>query len=1504
MTGPAATDGPSLDSGGCDTKKVYVPGSEAPSVSVPGLWNSFGRHLSRHGGSLASFFQCMCSNRPRPRDDGSPGAVVWPIPLPYPEIFCGRGCGRDLWKRRRLCLQIVVLNWLWLGKPRVAPFSIAIGQKLTSRQWRTVRLLEHLAEDGNSLTRVDAADMGRVASKTEGSAYELRALHRAAAVLTGGGKNYVAQGFCPSSRIQTESDESFNFGSVGEEIEGANMISAKPIVAERLTFVGSPNFDPSRLFDTDTLKIYEDPLAYAKHPDVCEEPPKVKILANPEERLKLLKKLAASGRLQIFTGDEVNPRYAAGLFAVVKDLERDRLILDARPANIREVAPSTWTSTLASAASLASIELEEDKVLLCSGQDLRDFFYQFRVTRARAARNVLCGSLSKKELEDIFGELPHFTADHGFVGLNTLAVGDLCACEFAQGSHVQLLLEAGVLEVAEMVQHRSPFPRGLLGIGIVIDDLVALEQVLKSEYLAPGFSHGKTEVGGSRMPAALRAYEAAGLLTNQKKAFDSAACASFWGCEIDGMKGLLRSSSTRFWPLYLITPRTACLGLATCGLLSSLAGSWISVFLVRRRLMSGMNLIFDAVSHCSTDRQVVRLSPGLIDELFSFCLLGSLCVVNLRASTRDCLKATDASDWGMAAVEASLPRGVCRELCRHSLVKSCWSQMLPPSKAWMRAKGTLPPEEELPGGDVLDVHPLWETLARGLRYEELWRKEHRKPVHINIAELRAHLREEARMGANVCSVRQLYGLDSQVALGGLVKGRCSSKALNSELSRSIPVHLGCDLYGSYLYFPSSANRADGPTRGVAPAAPDVAMPKWWDGLVAGDLGQFDEWMGAQRDMLRRVQEPQLLPQPLEGVDLRSGREVKAEGLEAPAAESGEPVGAPSPVSELCEEAVAILESFHPRQFLWKDGESGFLRAGAIDLYTGRGGVSRALIRRGCPWVLTVDWERSSEEDLLQPSLQEKIIRLVELGAVRLSGSALICASFSKAVTPAVRSPRYVRGLPRISKRMRVKVKQGNVHADFNKVLIAAVEGVGAHFWLENPDSSYLWKMRGYQRFSDPGSTWCCRLDFCRFKTRWRKRTRIGTSLPRLRGLRLMCSGGHEHLVLRGMSRHHRKPWTAVAEPYPRGLCELIAVAACDACGWRRSKLDVAGCARTGSLKAGEAQNPGPRRARVGREGCLADVPIQGAATLALGRREWEKFIQWSRGFLSQEPVDVFLRVPLFLVHALRHFGDLQYQVGSSLSYFRHLILEAQRQVPSSRQYMSVAWDYATRWRNLEPTVHRQPLPHLLMKAMVSLAWLLDWKRWAGVTLLAYFGIGRLGEVIRCNRKQLLLPRDVFDTEIKDAYLVLYTSKTMHRQPARVQHMKVTDGYVVRLLTAVFFDFEDDSMLYYAGAGAYRKRWDMLLGVLGVPASLSLTPGGLRGGGAIHAYRSNVDLPSLMWRMRIRHQATLESYLQETAALSALTSLPDPSLLRIRAASEFFPYLEAACNFVPGLQQRT
>ena len=155
------------------------------------------------------------------------------------------------------------------------------------------------------------------------------------------------------------------------------------------------------------------------------------------------------------------------------------------------------------------------------------------------------------------------------------------------------------------------------------------------------------------------------------------------------------------------------------------------------------------------------------------------------------------------------------------LVKSVWAQLLPPAKAWLRSKSMLGEDEELPD-DKYDCHPLWELLARCISYEETWRCAHKQPVHINIAELRAHLRGESSMAVTHPSSRQLYGIDSQVALGCLVKGRASSAGLNRELLRS-------HLYGFYMYYPSKLNRADAPARGALPPPPayPVEGPSCW-----------------------------------------------------------------------------------------------------------------------------------------------------------------------------------------------------------------------------------------------------------------------------------------------------------------------------------------------------------------------------------------------------------------------------------------------------------------------------------------------------------------------------------------------------------------------------------------------------------------------------------------------------------------------------------------------------
>ena len=297
---------------------------------------------------------------------------------------------------------------------------------------------------------------------------------------------------------------------------------------------------------------------------------------------------------------------------------------------------------------------------------------------------------------------------------------------------------------------------------------------------------------------------------------------------------------------------------------------------------------------------------------------------------------------------------------------------------------------------------------------------------------------------------------------------------------------------------------------------------------------FDRWLAACVDAIRTS------PEPILDVDLRTGKAARSDAFfskrhgshEAPFVEANQ-LGSHNTSVCLPAEAVRILETFSCEQVLFKKGTAWqFLHPGALDLYTGRGGVARALLRGGCPWVVTFEFTRSACEDVLNKLNAKKILRLIVLRAVEVCGSALVCRSFSAAITPPVRSSRYPRGLPSMSAAMRVKVKEGNAMADFNAEVHFACEAVvpPVLYWTENPDAGFLWHRKGYSKFRDPASRdTTCGLTIA-FGTPWRKRTRVALNIPKLRGLRHLCTCEKPHVQLRGQHPTLKRPWTSVAEP--------------------------------------------------------------------------------------------------------------------------------------------------------------------------------------------------------------------------------------------------------------------------------------------------------------------------------------------------------------------------------------
>ena len=638
---------------------VHVPGLNAPTIFVPALVNSMVRLLLKCGGSLASFVSSSLSYDPGCQDDRTLNNSIWPMPLPYFEAF-GRDAVNSLrnWRKRRLCLQVMTLNWLFLGRPNAAPKMLIRSRRLSSRQWRTVRLLEWLSEDENSVETVDAASMGRTAAKAESQVEELAALHRACDSLQLAWGGYFSKSSVLPGRGHDASEEvcEAGLGAVAGVLDVPPNVVAKPIQADRIKFGDAPRFDPTKYVDSRTAAMFVCPQSFRKEPE--EKIPAVSVRASLCERTKLFQKMARSGRLQFLHAEEVDAAHPSGLFAVPKNLEKDRLILDGRPANAIELQLNRWVSCMACAANLAGIELMPHEDLQMSGQDIKDFFYQFAVSRDRTRRNVLACRLTASELVEIFGATFSPPPQGGYVGLSTLAMGDGSACEYAQAAHLGLLFGANALFPRELLRLRGAPPRGLLSIGVVIDDLVLLERVSRDLcYICT-----KAE---SRMKLIKAAYSEAGLPINEDKEFLGVTTATFWGVETDGRKGLVRPNSQRVWPLVLITVRVCCLGVSTVALLESICGSWISVLMTRRRLLSLMGEVFALVSSGLEQKAIVRLSPEVKDELMSMVQLVSLACVNLRARTQPLLKATDSSDWGSAAVECEVPVEIARDV-KHS----------------------------------------------------------------------------------------------------------------------------------------------------------------------------------------------------------------------------------------------------------------------------------------------------------------------------------------------------------------------------------------------------------------------------------------------------------------------------------------------------------------------------------------------------------------------------------------------------------------------------------------------------------------------------------------------------------------------------------------------------------------------------------------------------------------------------------------------------------------------
>ena len=393
----------------------------------------------------------------------------------------------------------------------------------------------------------------------------------------------------------------------------------------------------------------------------------------------------------------------------------------------------------------------------------------------------------------------------------------------------------------------------------------------------------------------------------------------------------------------------------------------------------------------------------------------------------------------------------------------------------------------------------------------------------------------------------------------------------------------------------------------------------------------------------------------------------------------------------------------------------------------------------------------------------------------------------------------------------------------------------------------------------------------------------------LGGQKLRCQCRSPHVILRGRCPKRKINFTKLAEPYPQKLCAFLGLALSRDAGLLASfrPLDIAGCAKCCGARVGEATNPGPAPARLQRvPGALGRVQLIEPQTLSLRQKHWRAFMAYLESNLPEADVEAVLAVPSIFATLIASYAQVMFDAGTPLHYYRQLVAHAQRLDPGLRPFLRPAWEFVSRWEALEPIQHRPPIPEPLLRAMVALAVSWGWRRWAAVMLLAYYGMCRVGEVLHASTADLLLPCDLLEEGTR--ILLRIREPKTRRRGARVQHATIQScATVCTFLTSTLGNLSGSLLLYGGSPSVYRRRWDKLLERLHVPRSLRLTPGSLRGGGAVTAHKQGLPVSDLQWRMRLAHQGTLVHYLQDVTAASVIPSLSAQSRADIKTANEFF-----------------
>jgi hypothetical protein len=550
---------------------------------------------------------------------------------------------------------------------------------------------------------------------------------------------------------------------------------------DRLKIIASKVSLPSQPGVVDMLKVLPSSLAarYASpqemlRPDVDlikDQLPRPILQASQEEYVALIRRMMTLGMVS-FTH---SPEVVNGVFGVVKDVDKIRLIIDARPANKVFVDPDPVE--LPSPSVVAQLSVPVDATLYTGKSDLDNFYHRLRLP---------------DWMQPYFALPPVRCSDVGLPGgdvlvypcCTTLPMGWSHSVFVAQSIHEHVVDSRSGLSKADRMTSSSTV-YSLSGSRVLY--VIYIDDVL--------FFSLDPLAGVGAMAKYDSAVSSVGLpVKPSKRVAPTSDCVEGLGLEIDGRARRIGVSPSKLWKLCDATVSLFGQRFVSGDQLRVLMGRWTWACLINRPSLSVFNAVYRFIEVAGSRN--FTLWPVVRRELELVMGLVPLLFVDVSAQFSERVVATDASGTAQGVVACRVPVDIV-----HSVASECGGIIMPD-----------------PGS--CDDHPTCpRSLVRFVQNCD-WRvivsSRWRAPEHINSLELRAVSTAVRWLLSThnplVFGSKLLILCDSQVVVGALRKGRSPSRVLLRRLRAVAALALVAKLRLTLLWIPTDINPADEPSR--------------------------------------------------------------------------------------------------------------------------------------------------------------------------------------------------------------------------------------------------------------------------------------------------------------------------------------------------------------------------------------------------------------------------------------------------------------------------------------------------------------------------------------------------------------------------------------------------------------------------------------------------------------------------------------------------------------------